>query len=404
MRFYKLLAFIVLSQLIYAQNSPVAQFSFDDCTATEETGNYNSGIIQANLDCECGVGVNSSSLYFDGSGDSIILDSNLKEIFTGDFSVAFYLRMDNVSDVTSIMSIQGDCNTARDSAFFIRYFPLSNEIVVEYSRNFGEIVTLRSRLPENTCWNHVLFTRSDRTYSLYINGEFVDQLNYLPEVTLGENFDFLVGVTACSGINDLYMRGWIDELEFYNYALEGEEEILALQEFPDQILTQDTTIFEGTSVNLRTGISCAANVSWAPGAGLSNPLIANPVATPSNTTEYTVTFDHGNCRSTDQLTISVLAEEDIKCGGVLLPKAFTPNNDGLNERFGIANSFIVQDVQRFEIFDRWGLKLFETFDKNDSWDGSYKGEAMPPGVYVFKLEYTCMDQRYQRTNTFNILK
>ena len=404
MRVLQFMICFVLTSSLGAQNTPVAYFDFDDCSATDLIGNYNPGAVDSGLDCDCGVGENSSALYFNGTADSLELDGSLKDLFLGDFTLSFYLWMDNVSNVTSIMSVQGDCNTARDSALYIRYLPSSNEIVVELSKNFGEIITLRSELPESFCWNHVMLTRQDRTYSLYMNGQFVDQFIFFDQVVFGQDFPFLVGVTACSGSNEAYLRGRIDELRFFDYALQSETELMEEQLFPDQILTQDTTIFEGSTIQLKTAASCAPSVSWTPASFLDDTQDPNPMANPDETTDYTVSFDHGSCISTDNVRVSVLSEEEIQCGNILLPRAFTPNNDGINESYGISNNFIIDQLDRFEIYDRWGLKLYEGFDKSQGWDGSYNGEPMPPGTYVYKIEYTCRGERYKRTSSFNILK
>jgi len=402
--FFLIVCLMAASGISYSQNNPAAYFAFDDCTVTDASDNYSDGQLVGSVDCICGPGVNSSALSFDGQGDTMIMDQGLKDLFLGDFSISFYLWMDNVSDITSIMSVQGDCSVARDSAFFIRYFPNSNELVMELSKNFGEIVTLRALLDENLCWNHVLITREGQVYSLYLNGIFVYQYIFFDQVVLGEDYPFLVGVTACSGTTDQFFNGAIDELRFFDYALKSETEIDMEQLFPDQILTADTTIFEGSTILLMTAESCANNVSWTPSGSLNNASSAEPEASPVETTLYTVSFNYGSCISTDEITVSVLSEDEIACGNILLPKAFTPNNDGINERFRISNSFIIEDLERFEIYDKWGLKLFETFDKNSGWDGMYKGQPMPPGTYVFKLEYSCMGQLFRRTSTFNVLK
>lgn len=67
----------------------------------------------------------------------------------------------------------------------------------------------------------------------------------------------------------------------------------------------DTSICPGTSVSL--GASGGTNYSWLPVIGLSDPAIANPVASPAATTTYTVTItDSGTgCSDTDSLTITV---------------------------------------------------------------------------------------------------
>lgn len=68
----------------------------------------------------------------------------------------------------------------------------------------------------------------------------------------------------------------------------------------------DVAVCSGSSTTLNaTG---GTNYSWSPSAGLSNPLIANPAATPASTTTYTVTVTNAaGCSATDDVTIIVNA-------------------------------------------------------------------------------------------------
>jgi len=68
----------------------------------------------------------------------------------------------------------------------------------------------------------------------------------------------------------------------------------------------DTAICNDGSVTLMPGaIPAGATVSWSPTTGLSNPNIANPIASPSQTTTYTLTVNNGVCEGTDQITVEV---------------------------------------------------------------------------------------------------
>jgi gliding motility-associated-like protein len=68
---------------------------------------------------------------------------------------------------------------------------------------------------------------------------------------------------------------------------------------------------------------------------------------------------------------------------VYVPNAFTPNDDGLNESF----SPVLRGGKNFTftVFDRWGKIVFESIDITKGWDGTFKGEPCPLGVYVWKL-------------------
>ena len=94
----------------------------------------------------------------------------------------------------------------------------------------------------------------------------------------------------------------------------------------------------------------------------------------------------------------------MECENLLLPNAFTPNGDLLNDRYGISNLFLIQSMEYFEIYDRWGAKMWETNQKNDTWDGAFKGNAVNAGMYMYKVKYTCRDQEYVKVDNFSVLR
>jgi gliding motility-associated-like protein len=66
-----------------------------------------------------------------------------------------------------------------------------------------------------------------------------------------------------------------------------------------------------------------------------------------------------------------------------IPNTFTPNGDGLNDTFGVAGEAI-KDIN-IQIYNRWGQMIFESADGNRRWDGTYQGEKVPMGSYVYKV-------------------
>ncbi len=71
-----------------------------------------------------------------------------------------------------------------------------------------------------------------------------------------------------------------------------------------------------------------------------------------------------------------------------IPNAFTPNNDGLNDRFKILG-LPVENITRFQIqiFDRWGQVIYESNSIDEGWDGTFKGKPCPPEVYNWIIYY-----------------
>jgi len=149
--------------------------------------------------------------------------------------------------------------------------------------------------------------------------------------------------------------------------------------------TNDTTICFGDSVLLN--VSGGITYSWSPQAGLSNPNILNPVASPAITTIYTVTItDTGSCGGTASASTSVTIKV-IDCDIIFyIPNAFSPNGDGDNDILLVRGSGI-KNI-RFFIYNRWGEKVFQLSipSTRDGWDGTYKGKELNAGVFVWYAE------------------
>jgi trimeric autotransporter adhesin len=69
---------------------------------------------------------------------------------------------------------------------------------------------------------------------------------------------------------------------------------------------------------------------------------------------------------------------------IYVPNAFTPNYDGTNDVF-MAKGEGIKDFRLF-VFDRWGMKVFESEQLGSGWDGTLRGEAVQEDVYVWKIE------------------
>jgi len=73
---------------------------------------------------------------------------------------------------------------------------------------------------------------------------------------------------------------------------------------------------------------------------------------------------------------------------ILMPNAFTPNDDGRNDIIKPVLTFIPQKYI-FQVFDRWGSRIFETTDHETGWDGSVNGgEKASEGVYIYYILLT----------------
>jgi gliding motility-associated-like protein len=91
---------------------------------------------------------------------------------------------------------------------------------------------------------------------------------------------------------------------------------------------------------------------------------------------------------------------------IKLPNVFTPDNDGINDDFGInreAQRFVSQCV--LQVFNRWGNLLFETSNPYERWDGTDKGAKAPDGVYFYILNASLTDNTpYKLTGSVQIIR
>jgi gliding motility-associated-like protein len=126
-----------------------------------------------------------------------------------------------------------------------------------------------------------------------------------------------------------------------------------------------------------------------PHEGLDDPFVYNPVATPTETTTYTLTVtNEEGCKAVRQITIYVISP-DCREPNIFVPNAFTPNGDGNNDVLYVRSNII--ESMEFAIYNRWGQKVFETTEQSIGWDGTYKGQELPNDVFGYYLKAKCFN-------------
>ncbi|MFN8311049.1 MAG: gliding motility-associated C-terminal domain-containing protein [Chitinophagales bacterium] len=121
---------------------------------------------------------------------------------------------------------------------------------------------------------------------------------------------------------------------------------------------------------------------WSSTLPITNPDIPITTATASSPAwVYLHVITADNCSATDSLFIPVSECNDV----IYVPNAFSPNGDGANDTYRIYGRCI--HLNRLMIFNRWGEKVWDTSDIEKGWDGFYKGELQPPGIFVYYLTY-----------------
>lgn len=120
-----------------------------------------------------------------------------------------------------------------------------------------------------------------------------------------------------------------------------------------------------------------------------------PYLTNFNNTSYSSNTTFENL-STGSYTLNVRDSNMCETGFILImpennkdytlyiPNTFTPNNDKVNDIWYIQGTCL--GTFNCLVYNRWGEKIIEFRDIKDGWDGTYKGAAVPDGVYVYLIE------------------
>lgn len=141
-----------------------------------------------------------------------------------------------------------------------------------------------------------------------------------------------------------------------------------LDSIPQSPNLRDTTVCEDATLNLNSTTN-ATSYLWS--NGVTTPTLAIDSAG-----VYVVQATNKCGFITD--TANVIVEI---CDAPFIPNVFTPNGDGINDFFFI--NFNVVKNFKVEVFNRWGERVFESEDPKFSWDGKYRGELVPAGVYFY---------------------
>ncbi len=149
-----------------------------------------------------------------------------------------------------------------------------------------------------------------------------------------------------------------------------------------------------TVIQIGDGVQITAQgavyYSWYPITNINNFYLANPIFSPTTTTEYCVIGENGGgIKGICSDTICVIIQVDLLNDNVIIPNIFTPNGDNTNDTWGIEfkHPEIVKDF-KLSVFNRWGVKLYEADKPNAKWDGrSLSGEVVPTGTYYYVAEF-----------------
>lgn len=140
----------------------------------------------------------------------------------------------------------------------------------------------------------------------------------------------------------------------------------------------------GDSISLGAYVNSPIRYAkWSPHETSCDSCIPTFVK-PLKTTTYKLTVkDSAGCQAQDDVTVFVEKQRHV-----FIPNSFSPNDDGVNDIFLIYADKQVKSIKTFQIYDRWGNRVFEMTDSqpNDllnGWDGTYLNQPLMPAVFIY---------------------
>ncbi|HZY36579.1 MAG TPA: gliding motility-associated C-terminal domain-containing protein [Mucilaginibacter sp.] len=157
---------------------------------------------------------------------------------------------------------------------------------------------------------------------------------------------------------------------------------ITVNQAPTVTFGQNPSILAGQSVRLIptvTGGDSPFNYVWSPATGLDNLSAEFPVATPGQTTIYQLSvLSSSGCGAVGTVTVTVIRS-------IIVPSAFTPNGDGINDLWNI------KYIDNYpgcivDIFSRSGQLVFHSIGYARQWDGTFENRVLPSGVYYYRID------------------
>ena len=185
-----------------------------------------------------------------------------------------------------------------------------------------------------------------------------------------------------------------------NYGCSLVEEVIIIQQSEIEIIASKEEQLElGQDVRLHADVATNSSVTfeWFPAEGLSCADCLEPVASPVNSTIYTLTVTNAfGCTSSTEIIVKVIPKDDL-----YIPNAFSPNGDGVNDFFTVYGGENLAQIKSLQVLDRWGQTVYQGQNitigqESVGWNGTHKGKVLTSGVYVYMLEVVFIDGKSKK--------
>lgn len=155
---------------------------------------------------------------------------------------------------------------------------------------------------------------------------------------------------------------------------------ITIEKPPIGIRYTTVNVIASTTVTL-SARSLGVDYLWIPGTFLNDPTLQNPDVTPLQDQLHLIQITSASgCVIIDTQLVRVSKETEI-----YVPKGFSPNGDGRNDKLMPILAGI-NELKYFRVYNRWGQLLYETKNAGEGWDGTFRGVKQPMETYSWIAE------------------
>jgi len=226
------------------------------------------------------------------------------------------------------------------------------------------------------------------------NDTLTGPFQFLGRGLISSATSFVSGCTEISHFTKMTKTGKVfayinSDLRQFESNIGNNNSNIDYEPFSIKVPSNNLDIFRGVPTQLQAtnGGESFKTLVWTPFNLISCQNCLNPVLrTNTNTTIKAVGTTEYVCTDSAIINVNVFYQQHI-----ILPNVFTPDGDGKNDYFYVISGTDVVSVQQFQIFNRWGEKVFEknnvrANEYSGGWDGNYKGQKAAAGTYVYLIK------------------
>jgi gliding motility-associated-like protein len=249
------------------------------------------------------------------------------------------------------------------------------------------------------------------TYTRWLPYNFVKNVEtyHISRYAIGSSVDNNYATSDSAGFIDKGINVNTNETS-YTYTIRAEDHC---GNFSPTSSISKTILLKGSTANYVNQLSWNPYDYWYSGIKQYEVFLRDKISYNflSKVDSVTNIFQYKDDKLDDSICFYVTAIKD-SVGGVTsrsnvacliaesqvwVPNVFSPNKDGNNEVF-IPSAILVYNKTgnpildyHLEIYNRWGERIFESYDVQQGWDGTFMGKPSQEGHYLYKLRALSLD-------------